>query len=192
MNVDIRVADWLRSQGHDAVHLRDEGLHRMPNGEIFKKALSEDRIVLTSDLDFGEIAAALKDTAGKVLLLRLQNSRAANVIRRLNSVLPRVARSCRRCRRHRGGIPASGETFAHRENEPTKIKPLASKKSTNRRRAMARASCAATTCRSDGPGANGHLCSATGAWSGVFDVDGKLWLVEITHAATVSAARWSL
>ena len=92
MSVDIRVADWLRTQGHDTVHLRDEGLHRMPNGEIFKKALSEDRIVLTSDLDFGEIAAALKDTAGKVLLLRLQNSRAANVIRRLNSVLQRVER----------------------------------------------------------------------------------------------------
>ena len=35
----------------------------MPNGEIFEKALSEDRIVLTSDLDFGEIAAALKDTS---------------------------------------------------------------------------------------------------------------------------------
>lgn len=64
----------------------------MPNGEIFVKALSEDRVVLTSDLDFGEIAAALKDTAGKVVLLRLQNSRAANVTRRLSSVLPRVER----------------------------------------------------------------------------------------------------
>ena len=64
----------------------------MPNGEIFVKALSEDRVVLTSDLDFGEIAAALKDTAGKVVLLRLQNSRAANVTRRLSSVLSRVER----------------------------------------------------------------------------------------------------
>jgi len=92
MCVDIRVADWLRSEGHDAVHLRDQGLYRMPNREIFEKAFSEDRIVLTSDLDFGEIAAALRGTAGKVLLLRLQNSRAANVIRRLSSVLPRVER----------------------------------------------------------------------------------------------------
>lgn len=90
MNVDIRVVDWLRSQGHDATHLRDEGLHRMPNGEIFEKALSEDRVVLTSDLDFGEIAATLDKTSGKVLLLRLQNSRAANVINRLTNVLPRV------------------------------------------------------------------------------------------------------
>ncbi len=90
MNIDIRVAKWLRQQGHDVVHLRDEGLHRMPNGEIFEKALHEDRVVLTSDLDFGEIAAALKDEAGKVLLLRLHNSRADNVISRLGNVIPRV------------------------------------------------------------------------------------------------------
>jgi len=90
MNVDIRVAEWLRSQGHDVVHLRDEGLQRMPNGEIFEKALTENRVVLTSDLDFGEIAAALKDTSGKVLLLRLHNSRARHVIGRLDNVIPRV------------------------------------------------------------------------------------------------------
>ena len=90
MNVDVRVADWLRSEGHDVTLLRDEGLHRMPNGEIFEKSLSEDRVVLTSDLDFGEIAAVLKETSGKVLLLRLHNRRAANVIERLTSVLPRV------------------------------------------------------------------------------------------------------
>jgi predicted nuclease of predicted toxin-antitoxin system len=90
MGVDIRVADWLRRQGHDAVHLRDEGLQRMPNGEIFEKAIAEDRIILTCDLDFGEIAAALKDALGKILRLRLHDARAANVIRRLTTVLPRV------------------------------------------------------------------------------------------------------
>jgi predicted nuclease of predicted toxin-antitoxin system len=90
MSVDVRVAGWLREQGHETTHLRDQGLHRMPNGEIFEKALREDRVVLTSDLDFGEIAVALKSASGKVVLLRLQNSRAANVIRRLASVLPRV------------------------------------------------------------------------------------------------------
>jgi len=72
MSLDIRVADWHRSQGHDAVHLRDEGVHRMPNGELLEKALSGDPMGLTSDLDFGKIAAAVKDTSGKVLRLRLK------------------------------------------------------------------------------------------------------------------------
>ncbi|MBI2508752.1 MAG: DUF5615 family PIN-like protein [Betaproteobacteria bacterium] len=41
MCVDVRVAEWLRSQGHDAVHLRDQGLQRLADGEIFRKAASE-------------------------------------------------------------------------------------------------------------------------------------------------------
>jgi predicted nuclease of predicted toxin-antitoxin system len=50
MCVDVRIVKWLQEQGHDATHLRDEGLHRMPNGEIFKKAINEDRVVITFDL----------------------------------------------------------------------------------------------------------------------------------------------
>jgi len=36
MGVSTGVVEWLRNQGHDAKHLREEGLHRMPNGEIVK------------------------------------------------------------------------------------------------------------------------------------------------------------
>jgi predicted nuclease of predicted toxin-antitoxin system len=35
MGVSWRVIEWLRAGGHDAVHLRDEGLQRLPNGDIF-------------------------------------------------------------------------------------------------------------------------------------------------------------
>lgn len=38
MGVSQQVVEWLRTKGHDAVHLRDEGLQRLPNGEIFQKA----------------------------------------------------------------------------------------------------------------------------------------------------------
>jgi predicted nuclease of predicted toxin-antitoxin system len=37
MGVDIRVVRWLRENGHDAKHLRDEGLHRIPNGKSLLK-----------------------------------------------------------------------------------------------------------------------------------------------------------
>ncbi len=43
MGVSTRVVEWLRKNGHDAKHLREEGLHRMPNGEIFTKAIHENR-----------------------------------------------------------------------------------------------------------------------------------------------------
>jgi len=87
MGVDVRVVHWLRSQAHDARHLRDEGLQRLPNGEIFEKAIVESRVILTFDLDFGEIIALAKGRKAGVILFRLRNTRTPHVIRRLSSVL---------------------------------------------------------------------------------------------------------
>src|SRR5437763_11995437 len=87
MGVSLRVVEWLRSTGHDAIHLRDEGLQALLNGEIFQKAVREARIVLTFDLDFGEIVAASSGRAISVILLRLRNTRADFVVQRLKIVL---------------------------------------------------------------------------------------------------------
>jgi predicted nuclease of predicted toxin-antitoxin system len=91
MCVDVRIVKWLEQNGHDAIHLRDQGLHRMPNGEIFEKAIREDRIVITFDLDFGEIAALTAGRRVSVILFRLKNTRTNNVIERLSSVIERFA-----------------------------------------------------------------------------------------------------
>jgi len=82
MGVDLRVVTWLRHEGHDATHLRDEGLHRMPNGDIFAKAAAENRIILTFDLDFAEIAALSRTGGVSVLVFRLHNTRTGHVIQR--------------------------------------------------------------------------------------------------------------
>jgi len=87
MCVDVRIVRWLQEQEHDATHLRDEGLHRMPNGEIFKKAINEDRVVITFDLDFAEIAALTEGKKASVILFRLRNTRVPHVIERLSMVL---------------------------------------------------------------------------------------------------------
>ncbi|HLB68774.1 MAG TPA: DUF5615 family PIN-like protein [Thermoplasmata archaeon] len=88
MGLDVRVGSWLREQRHDAVHLRDEGLQRLPNGDIFNKAIAERRVVLTVDLDFGEIAALTRGDRARVVLFRLYNMRTSHVIQRLSAVLP--------------------------------------------------------------------------------------------------------
>jgi predicted nuclease of predicted toxin-antitoxin system len=87
MGVSQQVVEWLRTKGHDAVHLRNEGLQRLPNGEIFQKASREQRIVLTFDLDFGEILAASGGQIVSVILFRLRNTRTDFVIQRLDDVL---------------------------------------------------------------------------------------------------------
>ncbi len=87
MGVSMRVVGWLRSEGHDTVHLREQGSQRLPNGRIFAKAHQERRVVLTFDLDFGELLAATASKIVSVVLFRLRNTRTDHVIMRLQHVL---------------------------------------------------------------------------------------------------------
>jgi len=89
--VDVRVAEWLRGQGHDAVHLREQGLQRLADGEIFRKAVAENRCVLTFDLDFGEIAALAGETRGSIIVFRLGDPGFRHVVDRLSAVLDESA-----------------------------------------------------------------------------------------------------
>jgi predicted nuclease of predicted toxin-antitoxin system len=87
MGVAQRIVEWLRSEGHDTIHLREQGLQRLPNGEIFTKAAQEGRIILTFDLDFGELVALSGRDRVSIILFRLHNTRTPHVIDRLRKVL---------------------------------------------------------------------------------------------------------
>jgi predicted nuclease of predicted toxin-antitoxin system len=87
MGISQGVVTWLQAQGHDAIHLRDEGLHRLENGEIFIKAFRESRIILTWDLDFAEILALSGRHTVSAVIFRLVNTRTPHVIERLARVL---------------------------------------------------------------------------------------------------------
>src|SRR5437773_11154696 len=62
MNLPPSVANWLRSEGHDALHVRDLGLSGAPDSEIFARAAADGRIVVSFDLDFGEVAGLRRRT----------------------------------------------------------------------------------------------------------------------------------
>ena len=96
MCIDVRVPAWLNSQGHDATHLRDQGLQRLANGGIFEKAIEESRVVVTFDLDFGEIVALSRGRKTGVILFRLRNTRVAFVIQRLSEVIADCAEALKR------------------------------------------------------------------------------------------------
>lgn len=86
MGVSQAVVAWLRSQGHDAVHLREQGLHRLSDAEVFAKARREGRVLITFDLDFGEIVAASGQSVS-VLVYRMRDTRACQQVDRLRRVL---------------------------------------------------------------------------------------------------------
>ena len=93
MGVAMRIAQWLREQDHQVVHLREENLHRMPDVDVFRKAATEGPILLTFDLDFAEIVALSGAKSVSVVLFRLHNTRASHVIERLKSVLHETVQS---------------------------------------------------------------------------------------------------
>ena len=87
MGIARSTVEWLKSQGHEAKHLREEGLQRLPDEEIYTKAKIEKSTILTFDLDFGEIAAAAGENLPSLIIFRLQDERPVNVNRLLEIVL---------------------------------------------------------------------------------------------------------
>jgi predicted nuclease of predicted toxin-antitoxin system len=91
MGASTLTIKWLRSEGHDAVHLRELGLQRLPDEGILAKAREESSIVLTMDLDFGYLLAISADSLPSVVLFRLSDERSEFVNRRMASVLAESA-----------------------------------------------------------------------------------------------------
>jgi predicted nuclease of predicted toxin-antitoxin system len=72
MNLPPAMADWLRAGGHDAVHVRDLGLADLPDRDVFARAVQDQRIIVTFDLDFGEIVGLPRAEGAGVVILRLR------------------------------------------------------------------------------------------------------------------------
>ena len=95
MGISKRSVDWLRSRGHDIIHLSEQGLQCMLDVDVFKKAKGEKRIILTMDLDFGQIVAASKTTSPSVVVFRLSNERSENINKRLEELLSKCSNDMR-------------------------------------------------------------------------------------------------
>ncbi|MEA5622665.1 DUF5615 family PIN-like protein [Nostoc sp. UHCC 0251] len=101
------TVSWLRSASYDVVHLRDEGLQRLPDDQILVKARTEGRILLTVDLDFAQLLATSGDNLPSVILFRLGNENYNAINERLTEVL----RECQADLEVGTIISVSNETF---------------------------------------------------------------------------------
>jgi predicted nuclease of predicted toxin-antitoxin system len=93
MGISPRTVAFLRSQGHDAVHLHEQGLDRLEDPAILEKARNEGRVLLTHDLDFGDLLAAAGTALPSVVIFRLQNMRPERVNDYLETIISRYAGS---------------------------------------------------------------------------------------------------
>lgn len=81
------TAEELRLRGHDVIHLREEKLHRLPDEEILRLARRDQRVILTFDLDFGDLLAAGAFSLPSVIIFRLQDQTPASVTPKLLSLI---------------------------------------------------------------------------------------------------------
>jgi predicted nuclease of predicted toxin-antitoxin system len=72
MGLAPRTADYLRACGHDADHLGKRGLPKLSDQEIVLLAESEQRIIVTFDLDFSRLIALQRLAQPSIVLLRLE------------------------------------------------------------------------------------------------------------------------
>lgn len=81
------TVEFLRSLGYEATHLREIGLQRASDRAIVERARADSSLVLTFDLDFGEILALGVLDRPSVVIFRLSDERPASVNSRLRTVI---------------------------------------------------------------------------------------------------------
>jgi predicted nuclease of predicted toxin-antitoxin system len=81
--IDMNLApNWVRvlaNTGHDARHWSEVGDQRASDTEIMAYALRHGLIVLTHDLDFGDIVAATGGAGPSVVQIRAEDVRVATI-----------------------------------------------------------------------------------------------------------------
>jgi predicted nuclease of predicted toxin-antitoxin system len=87
MGISPKTVSFLLDLGHQAVHLHQVGLERLSDSEILEKARREESIILTHDLDFGDLLAASGAQLPTVIIFRLRNMRPERVNLYLQNII---------------------------------------------------------------------------------------------------------
>ena len=87
MGISPQSVAFLQGLGYDAVHLHAQGLDHLEDWAILGRAQEEGRILLTHDLDFGELIAASGARLPSIVVFRLRNMRPERVNRYLESIV---------------------------------------------------------------------------------------------------------
>ena len=85
--ISPKTVEFLTQLGHEAIHVRTLGLQRTADVVLVERARVDGSVVITFDLDFGDILALGVLDKPSVIIFRLTDERADSVNRRISVVL---------------------------------------------------------------------------------------------------------
>jgi predicted nuclease of predicted toxin-antitoxin system len=75
--IPVSAIAFLREAGHDVLHVREAGLNQLPDEDILKAAIREQRVVVTHDLDFPRLVALSGGALPSIIPLSSEGDEAA-------------------------------------------------------------------------------------------------------------------
>ena len=90
VGVGKKVEKWLRENGYDTRAVRDIDV-KAKDVDILKLAVSEDRMIVTMDKDFGELVYNSGLLHSGVLILRLDDATGEKKVEILGKILTRFS-----------------------------------------------------------------------------------------------------
>ena len=90
MNLPRQLGELLSGLGHDCRHVADLGMSSSEDEEIIRYARSAGQIILTHDLDYGDLLAFSGEQRPSVIIFRLRDVSVGNLMRRFQAVWPQV------------------------------------------------------------------------------------------------------
>jgi predicted nuclease of predicted toxin-antitoxin system len=82
-NTTTELVPVLTSLGHDVHTTREEGLTGKPDAEVWSAVQSEQRFLITQDMDFSDLRRYVPGTHHGILLLRLQSPSQQLIVARV-------------------------------------------------------------------------------------------------------------
>ena len=109
-NVEAPLVRWLQSQRHDVIWAAEQ-LRGRPDTVLVSAAREENRVLITGDLDFGELVYRQGMISSGIILLRLSAPSLEQLLTLFTSYWPQIEAS------------AKGH-FAVVANQKLRIRPL--------------------------------------------------------------------
>jgi predicted nuclease of predicted toxin-antitoxin system len=85
--ISPKTVEFLKQLGHEATRVRTLGLQRASDAQVVERPRTDGSIVLSFDLDFGDVLALGVMDKPSAILFRLADERADSVNERLSTIL---------------------------------------------------------------------------------------------------------